>query len=291
MGIMVSDEREQSSYSQPGSRSWFSLLSPRVLMALLIAGFSLLTYFSTSEFNPITKQNQHLDLSPRQEIALGLQSAPVMENQYGGLSADSASADKIADIGRDLVTKTTVGSTPYKYEFHLLADDHTINAFALPGGQVFMTEGLLKKLRTQGEIACVLAHEVGHVVARHSAQHIAKDQLMQGLTGAAVIATYDPNDPASRNSAAIATLIGELITLKFGRHDELEADKLGVRFAEEAGYDPRSMIEVMKILEQASKTRTPEFFSTHPNPEHRIARIQNAIAEQFPQGLPDDLIK
>jgi predicted Zn-dependent protease len=289
MGIMLSNQPTQNSYLE--YRGGFNLFSPKVIVALLIAGFSILTYFSSSEFNPIIKQNQHLDLSPRQEIALGLQSAPAMEQQYGGLSADNAASDRVTDIGRNLVMKTSVGSSPYKYEFHLLSDAHTVNAFALPGGQVFITEGLLKKLRTEGEIACVLAHEVGHVVARHSAQHIAKQELMQGLTGAAVIATYNPNDPASRNSAVVASVIGDLIALKFGRHDELEADKLGVRFSEEAGYDPRSMIEVLKILDQVSKTRTPEFFSTHPNPEHRIERIKEAIAQQFPQGLRDDLIK
>ena len=82
-----------------------------------------------------------------------------------------------------------------------------INAFALPGGQVFMTEGLRKRLSTDGEVAGVLGHEVGHVVGRHSAEHIAKQQLTQGLTGAAVIATYDPNDYSSRGSAAVAMMV------------------------------------------------------------------------------------
>ena len=285
MGILLSNQSEQ------GTGSSSSGISGRLIIALLIAGFSLLTYFSTTEYNPVTKQNQHLDLSPKQEIVLGLQSTPQMEKQYGGLSSDQKGTDEVADIGRDLVTKSAVSNTPYKYDFHLLADDHTINAFALPGGQVFITEGLFKKLSTPGEVACVLAHETGHVVARHSAQHIAKQQLMQGLTGAAVLATYDPNDPSSRNSAAMAAIIGELVTLKFGRNDELEADKLGVRFAEEAGYDPRSMIKVMDILDKEAKTRTPEFFSTHPNPEHRIERIKDAIAQEFPNGLPATLIK
>lgn len=282
MGISLRTPPEQSVQT----RSWFS---PKLLIAILIAGFSLLTYFGSSELNPITNKNQHIDLTPRQEIALGLQSAPEMEHQYGGVSSDQKAVGAVSDIGSELVTKTTVSNTPYKYDFHLLADDHTINAFALPGGQVFITEGLYKKLNTPGEVACVLAHEVGHVAARHSAQQIAKQQLMQGLTGAAVLATYDPDDSNSRNSAAMATLVGRLVTLKFGRSDELEADKLGVRFATEAGYDPRSMIKVMQILDQVSKSRTPEFFSTHPNPEHRIERIKEAISQQYPNGLPSGL--
>lgn len=284
MGISLSNPPEESGYAP--RRSWFS---PKLLIALLIAGFSIVTYFSSSEFNPITNKNQHIDLTPRQEIALGLQSAPAMEQQYGGVSSDQKAANEVSDIGSQLVSKTDVSNTPYKYDFHLLADDQTINAFALPGGQVFITEGLYKHLKTPGEVACVLAHEVGHVAARHSAQQIAKQQLMQGLTGAAVLASYDPNDPSSRNSAAMATLIGELVTLKFGRSDELEADKLGVRFATEAGYDPKSMIKVMEILDQVAKSRTPEFFSTHPNPEHRIERIKETIAQQYPNGLPSGL--
>jgi predicted Zn-dependent protease len=285
MSISLSSPPEQDMQQQQ-QRSW---LNPKLLIALAIAGFSLLTYFGSSSFNPITNKNQHVDLTPRQEIALGLQSAPQMEQQYGGSSSDQRAADEVKDIGSQLVSKTSVSNTPYKYDFHLLADDHTVNAFALPGGQVFITEGLYKHLTTPGEVACVLGHEVGHVAARHSAQQIAKQELMQGLTGAAVLASYDPNDPNSRNSAAVAAVVGQLVTLKFGRSDELEADKLGVRFATEAGYDPHSMIKVMEILDKVSKSRTPEFFSTHPNPEHRIERIKEAIAQQYPNGLPEGL--
>ena len=138
----------------------------------------------------------------------------------------------------------------------------------------------------------VLGHEIGHVVARHGAEHIAKQQLTQGLTGAAVLATYDPNDPSSRGSAAVAAMIGQLVSMRFGRQDELEADGLGVRFTSEAGYDPRAMVELMKILDQSSKGgRPPEFFSTHPNPENRIERIQAAIKERFPNGVPPGLEK
>jgi predicted Zn-dependent protease len=155
---------------------------------------------------------------------------------------------------------------------------------------VFITEGLLKRLKTEGQLAGVLGHEIGHVVARHGAEHIAKQQLTQGLTGAAVLATYDPSDPSSRGSAAVAAMIGQLVTMRFGRQDELESDQLGVRFSSEAGYDPRSMIALMKILEESSQgNRPPEFFSTHPNPENRIERIQAAIQERFPNGVPQGL--
>ncbi|CAN5263799.1 M48 family metallopeptidase [soil metagenome] len=275
--------------AQQQQSSGFSI-SPRILIALAIAAFSLITYFSSSVYNPITEQKQHLDMTPKQEIALGLQAAPEMAQQYGGQARDSAGQSAVESIGEELVSKTDAGKTPYKYQFHLLADDSTVNAFALPGGQVFITEGLYKHLKTKGELACVLAHEVGHVAARHSAQQLAKQQLSQGLTGAAVIAAYDPND-RNNNTAAMAMLISQVVSLKFGRNDELEADKLGVRFSQQAGYDPRAMVKVMEILDQVSKSRTPEFFSTHPNPGNRIKKIDEEIASRFPNGVPSGLIQ
>jgi predicted Zn-dependent protease len=182
-------------------------------------------------------------------------------------------------VGTNVVQNSAAGRSPYPYDFHLLADTETINAFALPGGQVFITRALFDRLETEGQLAGVLGHEVGHVVGRHSAEHIAKANLTEGLTGAAVIATYDPNNPASMGTAQVAMLIGQLVTMKFGRDDELEADKLGVCFMSATGYDPQEMVGVMKILEQASQgNRPPEFMSTHPDPGNRIARIQETIA-------------
>src|SRR5207253_9721091 len=94
----------------------------------------------------------------------------------------------------------------------------------------------------------------------------------------------------SQRNAALAMSVAQLVNLKFGRNDELEADRLGVRFMSDAGYDPRSMIQLMKILEASSRGgRPPEFFSTHPNPENRITRIQEAIQEKYPNGVPDGL--
>jgi len=268
-----------------------SRISLRIIVALIIAAFSVFSFFSHSSFNPVTNQNQHVNMTPEQETMLGLQSAPAMANEYGGEARDPQGQAEVTRIGNELIAKTDAGKTPYKYEFHLLADPKTVNAFALPGGQVFITEGLFKHLDTDGELAGVLAHEVGHVVARHSAQQLAKQELTQGLTGAAVIAAYDPNDRNSRYKADMAMLIGQVVSLKFGRNDELEADKLGVRFSADAGYDPRAMIKVMEILDHVAKSRTPEFFSTHPNPEHRIERIQKAIKENYPNGVPSGMIQ
>ena len=262
----------------------------RLLIALVIVVISLVSYYGKSVFNPVTKENQHIDLSVDQEIALGLQAAPEMAAQHGGLDPDPRVQQRAKQIGDRLVSRTKAGSTPYKFAFHVLNDDRTINAFALPGGQVFITRALYDRLETPGQLAGVLGHEIGHVVARHSAEHLAKAQLTQGLSGAAAIAMYDPDNPNSQRNAAIAMAVGQLVNLRYGRQDELEADRLGVRFTAEAGYDPRAMIRVMEILEQASQGRSqPEFFSTHPNPENRKGRIQAAIAERFPDGVPKGL--
>jgi beta-barrel assembly-enhancing protease len=264
----------------------------RFLAALVVAAIALFTYFGSSVFNPITEETQHVaGITPEQEVALGLQAAPEMAQQFGGLDPDPKSQARIDAIGERMVSRSAAGQSPYQFEFHVLDDPQTINAFALPGGQVFITEGLLRRLKTDGQIAGVLGHEIAHVVARHGAEHIAKQQLTQGLTGAAVLATYDPSDPSSRSSAAVAAMIGQLVNMRFGRQDELESDRLGVRFASESGYDPRSLTALMRILEEASEgNRPPEFFSTHPSPENRIGRIQEAIQAEFPNGVPAGLI-
>jgi predicted Zn-dependent protease len=262
----------------------------RLIVAIVIALVSLISYFGARKYNPITDEVQHVDMTVDQEIALGLQAAPEMAAQHGGLHPDEEAQALVDDIGHEIVALSAASEAPYNFEFHLLADDQTINAFALPGGQVFITMGLLQQLETEAQLAGVLAHEIGHVVARHSAEHIAKARLTEGLTGAAVIAAYDPDDPSSQRTAQVAAMIGQLVNMHYGREDEIESDRLGVRFMSEANYDPRAMIAVMQILASASKgQRPPEFFSTHPDPDRRIENIRDAIQEQFPDGVPDDV--
>jgi beta-barrel assembly-enhancing protease len=262
----------------------------KYIIALLIAAVSLVTYWCNTDENEFTGEEQHVDMTVAQEIALGLQAAPEMAQQYGGLHPDREVAARVKAIGHKLVENTSVSETPYNFEFHLLADETTVNAFALPGGQIFITAGLLKQLQTEGQLAGVLAHEIGHVVARHSAQQLAKAKLSQGLTGAAAIATYDPDNPASRSGAIAAAMVAKLLNMSYGRDDELESDRLAVKLTGAAGFDPRAMTEVMRILEQASGgARGPEFMQTHPNPGNRVAKIQKAIAEEYPQGVPSGL--
>lgn len=261
----------------------------QLIIAAVVALFSIITYFSQTQFNDITKEKQHIAISPKEEIALGVQSAPQMSREFGGPANDPEAQALVNSIGNEIVQNSDAKNSPYRFRFQVLDDNKTVNAFALPGGPVFITEALLKRLKTKGQIAGVLGHEIGHVVARHSAEHIAKQQLTQGLTGAAVLATYDPDDPNSRNSAMMASLIGQVVNMRFGRQDELESDKLGVKFMTQAGYDPHAMIDVMAVLKAASGSRQIEFFSTHPNPDNRTEKIKEAIAQEFPNGVPENL--
>jgi len=244
----------------------------RLLIGAVFVAFALLKYYSTTQINEITGQKQHISMTPDQEIALGLHSAPQMASQFGGLYEDDKTQNLVKTVGNKLVQSTIVKNTPYQYDFHVLADPETVNAFALPGGQVFITVGLLKRLQNEDQLAGVLGHEIGHVVARHSAERMAKEELTQGLTSAAVVAAGD------YNSAQMAQVIGNLINMKYGRDQELQSDILGVRFMIDSGYDPEQMIGVMEILKQASGGQSrDEFTSTHPSPENREAKIREAI--------------
>lgn len=261
----------------------------RLIIAGVIGVISLISYYSMTDENPITGEDQRVALSAQEEIALGEQAAPQLIQQYGGLDPDPADQATVDRIGQMLVRHLEAGlvqqnrRNPYPFEFHLLKDDRTINAFALPGGQVFITSALFDRLETEGQLAGVLGHEVGHVVMRHSAQQLAKSKLTQGLGAAAGVAAGDVD------SARMAQAVGQMINMKYGRDHELESDKLGVELMVEAGYDPRSMLGVMDILAEAGGGGTPEFLSTHPKPDNRKEYIEDVIRRVFPGGLPPNL--
>ncbi len=244
-------------------------------VGLLIAAIAIISYCSSQETNNVTGKTQYLAMSTKQEIALGLQTAPIMANEYGGLSSDPAASARVAEVGARLVEANRKDIAQWRFQFHLLSDAKTVNAFALPGGQIFITQGLLKRLKNDDQLAGVLAHEIGHVAGRHSAAQLAKQQLTQGLTGAVVIASGDAN------SGQVAAVAGQLINLRYGRADELESDALALRFMPSAGYDPHAMLDVLRILKQASGPRGgPAFFSTHPNPDLRIAELEKLLAQR-----------
>src|SRR5919106_6858625 len=163
----------------------------RWLIALIIAIVSLVTYFGSTSENPITGEKQRVALKPEEEIALGMKSAPEMAAQMGGLSRNAEARALVQRLGEKLVRDSFAAKSPYKFSFHVLGDPKTINAFALPGGPIFVTEGLLRQLKTEGELAGVLGHEIGHVIARHSSERLAKQQLTQGLLSAVLVGSGD----------------------------------------------------------------------------------------------------
>jgi predicted Zn-dependent protease len=246
--------------------------SLKLLLAAGIVIFSLVKYFSSSEVNEVTGEKQYISLTKDQEIALGLNSAPQMAQEFGGLSQNAQAQQLVKQVGEKIVKSSDAGKTQYPFQFYVLADQRTVNAFALPGGPIFITEALLARLKSEDQLAGVLGHEVGHVIARHSAEQMSKQELTQGIAGAAGVAAGD------MNSAYYAQVVANMVNMKYGREDELESDDLGVRFMLQAGYDPMALIGVMDILEEASGgSNVPEFQSTHPSPANRRAKIQAAI--------------
>lgn len=272
----------------PDGRSGGGGIGGRIIIALVIALVGWILYMSQTEVNPITGEKQHLTLTPSQEIRLGLESAPVMANKMGGeVPASDPRAIEVAKIGNFLVDQTEAKKGPWKFKFHLLLDKQTINAFALPGGQIFITLGLLNKLQTEAQLAGVLAHEMGHVIERHSAQQMAKSQLGQMLIVAVGSAASDPQSGnQSYAPIAIASFVNQMFQLRYSRHDEAEADIWGLKLMEKAGFDPRAMIQVMEVLKSASggKGGSPEIFQTHPNPDLRIKQIKEYLEAHPPSS-------
>ncbi len=239
---------------------------------LLIMGafilFSVVSYYMKSQVNPVTGESQRVSLSPEEEVAMGLQSAPQMAAQFGGLYPDENVQLKIRSIGQRIVQRTQAGKSPYQFNFHVLADERTINAFALPGGQIFITAAMLSKLKTEDEVASVLGHEIAHVIHRHSAEQMAQKGLLDGIVQGVAVGS------GSMNSAQIAGYVGQMMNMKYGRDDELESDEYGVKYCHEAGYDARAALAVMKILAESSGgSERSEFGSTHPSPANRIEQI------------------
>ena len=281
---------EQSSYGpqrqQPRRRSsGFSGLKLRLLIGAAIVLFSVVSYYSKGQVNPVTGEKQRVDMTVKDEIVMGLQAVgsmgPPSQNQEAQARVDRV-GDQLVFALKEKLKEENI-KVPYPFEFHLLADQRQINAFALPGGQIFVTEALYRQLN-DGELAGVLGHEIGHVIERHGSEHMATGNLFKGITGAAGVAGGDMN--SGRAAAWLTGMVG----MKYGRKDELESDRWGVSLLIIAGYNPEHLISVMDVLEQsAGAGGTPEFMSTHPRPANRRVYIKQIIAEQFPRGVPAGL--
>jgi predicted Zn-dependent protease len=253
----------------------------RVLAGLIIAIIAIISYCAKRSTNPVTGEVQHVALTAPEEIALGLHATPEIVRRHGGEVANPSVRAYVTSVGQRVVSRSDAAQSPYRYDFHVLADPETVNAFALPGGPVFVTVGLLRRLGNEAQLAGVLGHEIGHVVGRHGAEHLAQRQLGQGLSQAVGVAA---SDPERRGQGAAAQLLAaataELVTMSYGREDEIESDAFGSRYMKLAGYDPVGMQQLMATLQQAGGgRRRPEFLSTHPDPGNRIERLQAILPQ------------
>lgn len=248
----------------------------------------LFSYYGNTTVNPVTGEKQRVQLTPRQEIVLGLQSRQRMAAQYGGLFPDEALQAYVNEVGQRVVQKSDAAKSPYPYEFHLLRDAKVVNAFALPGGQIFITAALLGRMKSEAQLAAVFGHEVGHVVGRHGAEHLAKQQLGASLVNAVGVAASGGQD-GGQGAAVIAQAVNQMVDLRYGRKDESESDRLGLKYMTEAGYTPRGILELMQILAQSSGGRQPEFLSSHPDPGNRLQTLKSEIQKTYPQGIPTNL--
>ncbi|MBX2845030.1 MAG: M48 family metalloprotease [Saprospiraceae bacterium] len=249
-----------------------------LIIALAIVAFAAMRFFGSTSVNPVTGKTERVSMSAEQEIALGLQSRDQMAQQFGGLYPDRETQLYIDQIGERLVRMSDAARSPYPFDFHVLNDPKTVNAFALPGGQIFITTALLTRLReangsiSEDQVAGVLGHEIAHVIERHGAERMAEQEFFQTLTGAAGVAT------GNASSQQMAQMVANFVSMSYGRKDELESDDWGVKYMIQAGYDPSQMVKVMQVLKEASGgTSQPEFSSTHPSPENRIEQINFSI--------------
>lgn len=221
-------------------------------------------------------------MSREQQIAIGAEAAPELTVEYGGRTPSEPIQAYITEVGRSLAQRTEGDNPSLPWEFTLL-DSPVINAFALPGGKVFMSRGLAEKFTNEAQLAGVLGHEIGHVTAEHVAERI------QAYTGATLLAQIlgaaagaGGGSGLGQITEAIVGVGGQGYLLKFGRSQELQADELGMRYMARAGYDPVAQRQVMEILSKAAEgPRPPEFLSTHPHPDSRIAQIDELLATTY----------
>lgn len=224
--------------------------------------------------NPVTKKPQLALITEEQEVELGQESSQEIARTVG-VYEDKKALPMVERIGNQLARESERPGLPWTFQ---ILDDPAVNAFALPGGPVYVTRGMLARMSSEAELASVLGHEVGHVTARHSVNQLSKQELAQlGLTvGAAV----------SETVAGVAGALGagaSLLFLKFSRDAEREADELGLRYASEAGWDGRQMLSMFHTLQRVGESqsggRLPGWLSTHPDPEDRLASTERLLAE------------
>jgi predicted Zn-dependent protease len=251
------------------SRSWLLEAGALVVLALLIACAT----------NPATGKKELMLISEGQEVALGQQEDQKAVASFG-VYDDPALQDYVANLGQSIARDSERPNLPWTFR---LVDDPAVNAFALPGGFVYMTRGIMGYLDSEAELAMVMGHEVGHVTARHSASQMSSQQLMSLGMGIGMIAV-----PELRRYGDLAQLGLGLLFLKFGRDDENEADTLGLRYSKRLGYDAAEGAQAFRMLDQLSEQseagRVPGWLSTHPDPGDRYQRLLASVQQQGLEG-------
>lgn len=243
------------------------------LRLLLIVSALVLTC-AGCQTNPVTGEEQLILVSPEQEKQMGRDTAAQVEKELGQSLRDEQLQSYINSVGQQIARISHSPEVGFSYK----AIEHgSVNAFALPGGYIYITSGLLKELNSEAQLAAILAHETAHVTARHIAQQITRNIIIDvGMSAAGT--------QASSSAMRVANIVRQLEGMSFTREQERQADEVGLDYLVKAGYTPYGMIETMEILEKQSGTRTIEFFSTHPSPENRIEYLQERIYDRGYRG-------
>jgi predicted Zn-dependent protease len=222
-------------------------------------------------------------ISVADEITLGREAQKQVRASTPQIHGTTASY--VASIGRQLAAKA--GGPKYPYSFSV-ANYRDLNAFALPGGPVWVNRGVLQAARSESQVAGVLAHEIAHVARRHAAQQISKGMIANGLLG--LLGAVLGNVGGARTAQTGAQVIAGGYLMKFSRDDERDADRAGIEILRRAGWDPRGLLEFMEIL-RAQAGRDPGsvevFLSTHPSPSERVQQLRSQLARVKAGGRRD----
>lgn len=254
-----------------GKTSAFKCISHLSLSLVMIL---TLLFISSCAVNPVTGKKELMFMSEEQEIAIGKQNDPSIVAMYG-LYESERLQKFINEKGQQMAKISHRSHLPFEFK---ILDSPVVNAFALPGGYVYFTRGILAHFNNEAEFAGVLGHEIGHVTARHGASQQSKATVAQILLIGGLVAS-----PVFREFAQEGQQAMQLLFLKYGRDDESQSDELGVAYSTAIGYDAHNMANFFKLLDQMRKDgggeALPTFLSTHPDPYNRYETV-NALSDQ-----------
>lgn len=251
---------------------------------VFLSGLLVMSTLAGCYTNPVTGRQSVVLVQPSEEVALGAQSFKEIRQQQK-VSTNHVANERARRVG-ERIAKVVGDQMPNaQWEFVVFESDE-VNAFALPGGKVGVYSGLLKLATSDDELAVVMGHEIGHVIARHGAERMTHQMAIQGIAAlgsAYADGRYDPKIvQLAQGAYGLSTQLGEL---KFSRGNESEADHMGVVFAAKAGYDPRAAIgfwEKMAAQKVAKPGLLDKFLSTHPADAQRIQDLQGLMPEVVP---------